>query len=485
MIPLLESLVVNRDRMLARGWSATGKRSTNRENRRRRVFSAIGAGLLLLGFAAGRAPVRAQADGAAGVQPPVLDGVIVGADDQPLPNASVSVFSASPRDGQKATIPIKHYPDCGRFTRTDAQGRFEFKGLNQEMLYRLLVSAPGHRPDYIRDADPQFGGALLKLRRTRVTNAPPEKRIAARLIDPRGRPVPGARIEVNGYRGPDMSYSPTLGSRAESLAVSDAAGGFTLECGSGVDGLSVSIEGARLARRRLWLTPGEAHLIRLYSGATVDGRLVDHNNQPVPGTILNMETENQSSVVIMRGFEVATDAGGRFAFTHMPADTKFNISTPSKESAALNAGLTARLIATGTNGSTLALGDMAMSPVYTLRGRVVLNDGGIVPERTRIVLGTESSRTSRGTSLDPDGWFEFLGVPTGSISLSVQVPSYRVSAKNPSKDWQNQGRLVGRLDTNHEQFFIELEPSKTPPPAAPATDWQPKDKPLRSAPIDG
>jgi hypothetical protein len=68
-----------------------------------------------------------------------------------------------------------------------------------------------------------------------------------------------------------------------------------------------------------------------------------------------METVDQSSAVLMRGFEVATDAGGRFAFTHMPARTELRIFTPAKELEAINAGLVAQIVSTGTNGSTLRM----------------------------------------------------------------------------------------------------------------------------------
>jgi hypothetical protein len=349
----------------------------------------------------------------------------------------------------------------------------------------LLVSAPGYRPDYIRDADPQFGGTQLKLRRVRVTNAPPERRITARIIDPQGRPVRGARIEVNGYRAPETTYAAGLGSRAEPLAMSDEEGGFFLDCASGVTGLSVSIEGTRLARRRLWLTPGEAHLIRLHSGVAVTGRLVDSNKQPVPDVLLQMETENQGSAVLMRGFEVSTDAGGEFAFTHMPAGTALRIFTPAKEGEVLNAGLVARVVSTGTNGSTLMLGDLEQSAGYALRGRLILKDGAAVPERTRISLAFDRNGTSRSATVDAEGWFEFTGMLAGPVSLQVQVPGYRISARNPSKDWLNEGRLVGILQQNHEQFLIELERSNTASPPSPETGRQPVDKPLRSAPSDG
>lgn len=437
-------------------------------------------------------PAWAQ-DNAAGTAPAAakLDGIVLGANDKPLANAWVSVLSAGPRDGQPGTIPIKHYPECGRYTRTDAQGHFAFSGLNPNLLYRLLVAAPGHRTDYIRDADPQYGGTQVKLRRMAITNATPSQIITGRVIDPQGRPVPGARVEVNGYRAADTSYSSntrSLASRVDSPTVTDENGGFTLACASSVEALSVSVDGPRLARRRLWLTPGEAHLIRLNTGVTVTGRVLD-GTKPVGGTTITLETDDQSSATFMRGFDVATDAEGRFKLTHVPAGTAFKLSTPTKEQEALNAGVAITPVTTGSlNGSTTDVGDIQMIPAYLLRGRVVLSDGQVVPEKTRIYLGFGNSGTQRNAALDADGWFEFAGIRSGPINLSIRIPGYRISARNPSKDWLNEGRLVGQLKENHEQFFIELEPGNTSDTSkrpANADDRQPFEKPLRPAKIDG
>jgi hypothetical protein len=124
------------------------------------------------------------------------------------------------------------------------------------------------------------------------------------------------------------------------------------------------------------------------------------------------------------------------------------------------------------------------SAAFMLRGRVILNDGKKVPERARLSLGFDQGRTSRSSPLDADGWFEFSGVLTGAVSLQIQIPGYRISAKNPSKDWVNEGRLVGLLQQSHEQFFIELEPANAPAPSPPATHRTPTDQPLRSAQVE-
>jgi hypothetical protein len=426
-------------------------------------------------------------DNQAKVEPPRLDGAIIGAEDQPLTNAWVSVFSAAPRDGQRTTIPIKHYPECGRFTRTDAQGNFAFTGLNQNLLYRLLVTAPGHRPDYIRDADPQFGGTALKLRRLRFTNGPPARRVIGNLIDPSGRPVAGARIEVNGYRSQTTTYNSSPSGNVDPLAVTDQTGGFFLDCGSNVEAISVTVEGPRLAPRRLWLTAGSAHLIRLHPGATITGRVL-HSGKPMPATLITMDTEDQTSAVYIRGLEVATDDSGRFTLIHVPAETKFSLYTPMKDLEDIGAGVAKTAVTTSTNDGVLDLGDLAMRSAHILRGRVLLSDGQPVPERIRITLALGPGTNNRSSVLDADGWFEFAGVPAGPVSLRVQIPGYRVSARNPSKDWLNEGRLVGTLKEDHERFFIELEPGQRTedsagPPDGP--DRQPQDKPLRTAPIEG
>ena len=418
-------------------------------------------------------------------EPARVDGVILGADNQPLANALVTVFSAAPRDGQHSTVGIKHYPDCGKHTRTDAQGRFVLKDLDKELLFRLLVTAHGHRPDYIRDADPQFGGAQVKLKPLRFTNVPPSQRIIAKIIDPAGGPVVGARIEVGGTRYGDVSYSSATTTKVDPMAVSDEKGEFFLDCANDVSALTVTIEGPRLAKQRAWLDTGKAHLIRLKSGVTVTGRVLN-GGKPVPQSTLTMDTQDREASVFLRGFEVASDSSGRFKLTHVPADTALMIYTRIKEMEETGAGLPARKISTASEGSTLDLGDLEMSRAYMLRGRVLLSDGQPVPARTRIYLGLENGYDSKNITLDPDGWFEFLGVPADQISLSVRIPGYRVSAKNPNKDWLNEGRLVGRLEKAWEEFYIHLERGNAFSPSdGPATDRQPRDKPLQPAKIEG
>ena len=414
---------------------------------------------------------------------PRLEGVVATADGEPATNALVFIFSAAPREGGKAVISPHHYPDCGKFARTDAQGQFRIQPVDKDLLFRLLVTAPGQRPDYIKDADPMFGGAQLKMKSLQFKGGPPQNRVIGKILAPDGRAVSGARIEVGATRiGGSTTYSSSFGGRVDPMAVSDQHGEFFLDCTNGISALMTTIDAPRLAKRRIWLDAGQAALIRLRTGVAIKGRLVQAG-KGVPEISLSMATEERWSEVYMRGFDVASDAQGRFVLPHSPPETKFVISTKMKEMAPLGVMLAPKSVATGEDGSTLDLGELELKPSHSLRGRVVLADGQPVPPRTRIYLSLERGSDSQDKRLEEDGRFEFDGLPADEIDLSVRIPGYRISAKNPNKDWLNDGRLVGTLTKDLENFIIHCErgPRLDRGDAPSGADTQPRQKPLEGA----
>src|SRR5262249_32533516 len=138
---------------------------------------------------------------------------------------------------------------------------------------------------------------------------------------------------------------------------------------------------------------------------------------------------------------------------------------------------------TTLDGTTIDLGDLEVSRTHHFRGRVLLADGQPVPPRTRIYLSLENGYDNLDSRLDADGWFEFEGVPEAEIDLSVRIPGYRVSAKNPKKDGLNEARLLGRFLKDFDEFIIQrkrgtqLQRSDAPAGA----ESQPHQKPLESA----
>jgi len=214
----------------------------------------------------------------------------------------------------------------------------------------------------------------------------------------------------------------------------------------------------------------------------VVGRLLN-NDQPVTGASVSMNTEDRSSEVFMRGFDVATDTEGRFKLPNIPANNRFVLYTKMKEMQDLGVALAPRRLATGADGATVDLGDLKVGPAYALRGRIVTADSQPLPSRAHIYLGLEDAWDNQDIRTDDEGRFEFLGVPAESVSLSVRVTGYRISARNPSKDWLNEGRIVGRLTDNIEDFVIHLERGQrfSQNEGPPDNERQPRDKPLRGA----
>lgn len=413
-------------------------------------------------------------------EPGRIEGVI-GSAAGPVSNAWVFIYSAAPREGAGILCPTC-YPDCVKRARTDAEGKFFIEPVDPNLMFRLLVLAKGYRPDFIRDVDPLFGGAHLSLKPLKMANMPIESRVTAKLIDPEGKPVVGARVDVEGTRYGQYSYSSSTSGKVDPMAVTDENGEFFLDCTNGLDAITVEITARSVAKRRMWLDTGKAHLIRMTEGVAVTGRLV-HEGKPVAGVAVSMNTEERSSEVFMRGFDVATDSEGRFSLPNIPPNNRFVLYSKMKDLQDLGASLSSQKVTTGADGSTMNLGDLKLGTAYSVRGRIVTADNQPVPGRTRVNLSLEEAWDNQEARTDEDGNFEFLNVPAESVSLYLRVNGYRISGKNPSKDWLNEGRIVGRLTGNIEDFVIHLEPGQRFDRGDGPSDQdrQPRDKPLRGA----
>lgn len=417
-----------------------------------------------------------------GAERPPLVGVIRGPDNKPLPDASVFVYTAKPRSGPGVTCP-SCYPDCGKRARTSVDGEFEIPSVDPDLTYRLIVLAKGHRPFFITNADPTGAAVKAKLREAKFGEVPLENQTYGKLIDESGKPVAGATLEVGGVKkGTTTRYGGNT--TVDSMAVTDENGEFVFNASEPFDAITVTIDGPRVAKRRMWLEGGKSYLVRMNAGVTVTGRLMNED-KPVPNVVVAMSTHDRESSVFMRGFEVATDKEGRFAMQVVPPDNRYYLYTKMADMREISLALPLQTVASGAAGSKVELGDLKLKPAYKLRGRIVLEDGSEpLPLKTRIHLGRENAWDYRDMTVNEDGSFEFQAVPSESISLSIRVQGCRISAKNPSKDWLNEGRIVGRLERNFDDFLIHLEfGERFERNEQPADARQPYDKPLRAAAI--
>src|SRR5690348_5167557 len=74
------------------------------------------------------------------VTKPDLTGVVKDSDGQPLPQASVFIYTAGPKIGTGILCP-SCYADCRKRATTDAEGRFKIESLDPNLLFRILVVA--------------------------------------------------------------------------------------------------------------------------------------------------------------------------------------------------------------------------------------------------------------------------------------------------------------------------------------------------------
>ncbi|MBL9166850.1 MAG: hypothetical protein JNN07_03850 [Verrucomicrobiales bacterium] len=408
-------------------------------------------------------------------------GLVTGADGDFIEGAAVYVFTAQPKDGKSIVCP-SCYPDCAKHTQTDTSGKFVLSGLDSDLDFRLLVVAKGHLPRYIRNVDPEAGSVEASLKPITFPKALPEHRIVGKLLDPEGKPLAGAIVEVEGARYGQYSYTSAK-NLADPIAATDAHGEFLFTCKSDLKGLLVTLKPRGLAREKMWLDVGKSYLIPVKTGVTVTGRLLN-GQRPMSELTLDMSTQERSMENYLANLEIATDEEGRFKLEHVPARRSFWITTQMKEVISLGATLAPHAFVTGDNGSTVDLGDLAMRPSLSISGKVVMSDGKPIPEKTRLSFSLEDSNDSAQVTIEEEGDFEIRGIPPGRASLWLRIPGYRLSAKNPNKDWLNDGRLLGVVSKNLEDFTIHLEPGERfdQNDAPPDSERYPRDKPLQGAP---
>jgi hypothetical protein len=105
--------------------------------------------ILLTSLSAGSAPGR-------------LAGQVLDEHGAPLFGAVVDLYTAKPRVGLAVTCP-SCYRDCAKSARSDDQGRFSIGDLDPELLFHVLVMAPGRRAVLTKLIDPAQAELEVKL----------------------------------------------------------------------------------------------------------------------------------------------------------------------------------------------------------------------------------------------------------------------------------------------------------------------------------
>src|SRR3954451_16447921 len=156
--------------------------------------------------------------------PADLNGKVIGPEKQPIANATVIVYSASPKKGEASMNP-SDYPDCLKSAKTDADGAFHIVGVDSSLNYRLLVLAADHRPLMLSKVDPSRGGVTANLKQI-PKDLDADHTIKGHVIDDAGAPVVGAKIEPYGCRDGTNRWWGTTTEVCENETYTDAKGQF-------------------------------------------------------------------------------------------------------------------------------------------------------------------------------------------------------------------------------------------------------------------
>lgn len=209
----------------------------------------------------------------------------------------------------------------------------------------------------------------------------------------------------------------------------------------------------------------------------VRGRLLQ-NGSPVPAATVAIYCRDRT-LPSRTEMTALTAKDGSFQFHEVPGLQGWYVYAKMASIHPRGAALP-RVVLTFPNETTV-LRDLEITPAYQLGGKVVLDDGGRLPEGSRITLaaGCLGDCTpydvpdSQRATLRSDGAFSFEGV-RGPVRLAVWVPGYGLhvdspDGKPPGSD--NYNRRILQL-TNQVPFTVSgpsanltivLEPRPAPP----------------------
>lgn len=415
--------------------------------RRGRALAALFA--LLLAAAPGR-----------GADPGlVLAGRVLGPGDRPLAGATVVIYTAGPRVGIGSVCP-SCYPECRKSAVTDRRGRFAIAGLSEQLLYRLLVVADGHRPDFVDRVDPSAGRVEARLLPRAATPDPGLRTLVGHVVDAQGQPVAGASVSPQGIK---VGESHMFGSfdrsnaRIDPLAISDGNGEFRLTGPDSIDAWVLSVEARGLSPRVFPDVPysGPGALLELDAGATVTGTVL-RDGRPVPGAVIGICQVDRNALYAVQPDTIAADENGRFTFSNVPPNQDYAFSGVIESLAPWSLRTVIRTV--GETDSVTTLPPFQLEPGLRLSGRVVLSDGKPVPPGTQLILGREFSGSYVQLPLDADGRFRLEGLPRETIRVGIQVKGYRIRADTPGFVGRMMGSVRVAMLRDRDDVELVLEP---------------------------
>lgn len=373
-----------------------------------------------------------------------LHGVVLDPSRIPVEGAVVTVSNGV---NYKSAADVTHVAEVTTFlagrgsATTDAQGRFEIRGLP-----RSTHNAGVDHPPFLRwseQCELDDAGVEVVLQTGRI--------LRGRVLDAAGRPAPTARVRT-WPAARAIEYDDEGGFIARGLSVlSDSPFGLkSYAVAARLEGHAIQVVQPVEVR-----TDGTSFLdLRLEREQIVAGRVIDTEGRPIAGVELWIEGDREmdsgakyprrSTWEFCNGLDEAkTDEEGRFRFTRLYPGT-FTVHAVSPE----DEHQSVELVTRAPNESVeLVLDPSAMRKVV-LTGEVRDSSTG-EPIRAFTVLPFIDGG-ARGKGFESaDGSFEFVGLAPGPITIAVDAPGY-AQRRLPAREF-----TIGEHD-----LAIDLAPAR-------------------------
>jgi len=384
------------------------------------------------------------------IQKEKISGVVKDEQGKPIKGAFVEVSTAKVRTGTSTLCP-SCYPDCRKSTVTDDAGHFEISNMAADLLFSLVICAPGYVPTGTGALDPKDSPASITLKKRASSVVGSEMK--GTVTDQDGHPVSGAQVSPYGFCiGSDEIFWGTT--RLESLSITDEKGDFSLMVDKKYDGVMLHISARGLASKKFPNTPldNKVHQFKMDPGVMVIGHLV-HEGKPVANEEVGLMVKDRSNSKFFDEVVVPTGKDGRFIFSNVPPNREYFIY--GLRGTLKDRGVTqSKKITTGESESTLDAGNLELESGRIVSGTVILSDGKSIPPGTRLQIDRQEAWDAQVLDIGSDGKFTLRTIPNEKLDLLI---------------WINGYTLEGATDTFHRsiQFVsdrdtIELKFTRLP-----------------------
>jgi hypothetical protein len=395
------------------------------------------------------------ADLAAAAPSLTVAGSVKDSAGDPIPHATVLVYSAGVRTGYSLFCPTC-YVDCGKRASTDALGQFIISDVADDLVFNLLAIKDGYAPTWMKHVDPLKGPAGPAVMKRRDAISDVSRVLRGTVVDTRGFPVRDALVETEGITtvGPGGIVGTAYGGSSEMLAASNEKGEFEIGYEKPAVRLVILVSPRGMAPKLIAATSGpDRKTIEVTDGATVRGRLIE-GGKPVPNVEFGIMTIRRQAGETYPEMRAATDAAGRFAITNVPPRRLWNLYA-TRESLGARGAVEPMQCATEPDGQDIDVGNIPLEQGFKLSGRIVLSDGKPIPEGMRMLVQFDREPDTQVVMLPADGHFDLRGLVAGAYTLVPAVRGYQVP----------QGAFLDvLLKRDMSDYVVHLEPTPAGPP---------------------